>query len=461
MLDRVSLGSDEDRRLLITLYSSLVLNRYIDRCVVENPEDRQDITSRVFQTVFRRIESQGFREAGPRSVSRLVERLPPRTRLGTSSGASARRKEKSQALAEQRALLSADAGGIGDEAADENTERAVLIRQAIEVVRAEFEPASYEMARLQLLEGSSAVDAGEARGKSANAAYIAKCRVKRRLRELLDRFEIWETDGESDRGSSGSLLMNNLNGIGRGDCPSDVILDRFLSGTLTALEDERINQHVETCRECTAKLAEMDGDSELETLLRARTETPVVSLQEADDMLGKIDRPITTGAAGRRANRRFRFTEREIAQGGMGVVHEGRDIEMGRTVAVKRLKDEYAADRRNIKQFEYEARVTGLLEHPGIVPVYGRGKDPRGRPFFAMRKVEGERLATAIKRASRATGRPFQVSTTSATALTVCHCLQYGRLRAHAGICASRSQTVEYLCWGHSARRSRWIGAWP
>ena len=79
---------------------------------------------------------------------------------------------------------------------DENIERALLIRQAIEVVRAEFEPASYEMARLQLIEGISAAEAGATQGKSPNAAYIAKCRVKCRLRKILDRFEIWDV-GES------------------------------------------------------------------------------------------------------------------------------------------------------------------------------------------------------------------------------------------------------------------------
>ena len=52
------------------------------------------------------------------------------------------------------------------------------------------------MARLQLIEGISAVEAGAMLQKSSNAAYIAKCRVKRRLREILDRFEIWDT-GES------------------------------------------------------------------------------------------------------------------------------------------------------------------------------------------------------------------------------------------------------------------------
>ena len=166
-----------------------------------------------------------------------------------------------------------------------------------------------------------------------------------------------------------------------------------------------------------------------------RSETPVVSLHEADEILARIKRPARVGAAGRRAGRRFRLTEREIARGGMGVVHAGRDVEMGRSVAVKRLKDEHAADRRNIKQFEHEARVTGLLEHPGIVPVYGRGRDPGGRPFFAMRMVEGERLTTAIERVHKNTRddpRSPELRRLLARFLAVCNTVAYAHARGFA-----------------------------
>ena len=120
----------------------------------------------------------------------------------------------------------------------------------------------------------------------------------------------------------------------------------------------------------------------------------------------------------------------------MGVVHEGVDTELGRAIAVKRLKDEWAADRRNIKQFEHEARVTALLEHPGIVPVYGRGQDPSGRPFYAMRMVEGERLTAAVNRLHRA--RRTKANGHEATSelrrllarfVTVCNTVAYAHTR--------------------------------
>jgi len=223
---------------------------------------------------------------------------------------------------------------------------------------------------------------------------------------------------------------------GRGDCPPAVILDHFVSATLSAEENQRIEQHVLGCSECSAKLAGDDGDGELTKLLRTPTEAPLLSLQDADHILENIKRLSKAGSAGRRADRRFRFKERELGKGGMGVVHEAVDTELGRTIAVKRLKDEWAADRRNIKQFEYEARVTALLEHPGIVPVYGRGKDPSGRPFYAMRMVEGEPLTTAVNRLhhARRTNANAHDSTSElrrllARFVTVCNTVAYAHKR--------------------------------
>ena len=43
-----------------------------------------------------------------------------------------------------------------------------------------------------------------------------------------------------------------------------------------------------------------------------------------------------------------------------------------------------------------EAEITGRLEHPGIIPVYGLGTDAAGRPYYAMRFVRGQTLKEAI-----------------------------------------------------------------
>src|SRR5581483_7768703 len=49
-------------------------------------------------------------------------------------------------------------------------------------------------------------------------------------------------------------------------------------------------------------------------------------------------------------------------------------------------------------RFVREAEVCARLQHPGIVPVYAQGRDDTGRPYYAMRFIEGEPLADAIER---------------------------------------------------------------
>src|SRR5262249_11339842 len=64
----------------------------------------------------------------------------------------------------------------------------------------------------------------------------------------------------------------------------------------------------------------------------------------------------------------------------------------------------YADDPHSRARFLLEAEVTGGLEHPGIVPVYGLGAYPDGRPFYAMRFIQGESLQEAIRRFHEAEG---------------------------------------------------------
>src|SRR5207245_11674297 len=70
----------------------------------------------------------------------------------------------------------------------------------------------------------------------------------------------------------------------------------------------------------------------------------------------------------------------------------------GRQVALKRMKGDVAQNSENRRRFLREAEITGRLEHPGIVPVYGLVQDPNGQPSYAMRFIEGESLNDAIER---------------------------------------------------------------
>jgi eukaryotic-like serine/threonine-protein kinase len=87
----------------------------------------------------------------------------------------------------------------------------------------------------------------------------------------------------------------------------------------------------------------------------------------------------------------------ELAKGGMGQVSIALDRELDRQVALKEIQPRYAYDRAVAARFLLEARVTGKLEHPGIVPVYGLNHHADGRPYYAMRFITGQSLQEAVK----------------------------------------------------------------
>ena len=94
---------------------------------------------------------------------------------------------------------------------------------------------------------------------------------------------------------------------------------------------------------------------------------------------------------------RFRVL-RPHAHGGLGAVFVALDGELNREVALKQILDSHADDPASRRRFVVEAEVTGGLEHPGIVPVYGLGADADGRPYYAMRFIRGDSLRDAIDR---------------------------------------------------------------
>jgi serine/threonine-protein kinase len=83
------------------------------------------------------------------------------------------------------------------------------------------------------------------------------------------------------------------------------------------------------------------------------------------------------------------------AQGGLGKIYLAWDEELGREVAVKEIHRD-RADGESRERFLREAKITGNLEHPGIVPVYALGSFGDGRPFYAMRFIRGDSLKRAI-----------------------------------------------------------------
>src|SRR6266540_2897224 len=97
------------------------------------------------------------------------------------------------------------------------------------------------------------------------------------------------------------------------------------------------------------------------------------------------------------------------ARGGIGEIWLADDAEIGRQVALKRLRKKPEEQQ---ERFLAEAQITGQLQHPGIVPVHDLGLDGEGRPFYIMTFIRGQTLKAAIEEyhsGSTASSEPAEV----------------------------------------------------
>jgi len=100
--------------------------------------------------------------------------------------------------------------------------------------------------------------------------------------------------------------------------------------------------------------------------------------------------------AGQTFGGRYELQSR-IAIGGMGEVWQATDLVIGRSVAIKILKDEYLGDPGFLERFRAEARHAALVNHEGIANVYDYGEE-EGSAYLVMELVPGEPLSAVIER---------------------------------------------------------------
>jgi serine/threonine-protein kinase len=113
--------------------------------------------------------------------------------------------------------------------------------------------------------------------------------------------------------------------------------------------------------------------------------------------------------------------ESRIAIGGMGEVWEATDHVIGRTVAIKILKDEYMGDPGFLERFRAEARHAALVNHEGIASVFDYGEED-GSAFLVMELVPGEALSTILEReGSLSTDKTLDIVAQTAAALQAAH----------------------------------------
>jgi serine/threonine-protein kinase len=205
--------------------------------------------------------------------------------------------------------------------------------------------------------------------------------------ELIRAIQSWALD-------KGRRLGAILLEAGKLDCPRLALLE--------ALADE----HRKLCGDdLQASLASFGalapviqavrrmGDRDVETSFagdpsKAASAEETVSLPPDD---GRADGGEAAAASDRFQDLRFHRC------GALGKVSNALDRELNRRVAFKEILDENAHQESNRLQFILEGLVTGGLEHPGIVPVYSLGCRADGRPYYAMRFIQGPSLRDKIR----------------------------------------------------------------
>lgn len=171
-------------------------------------------------------------------------------------------------------------------------------------------------------------------------------------------------------------------------------LNASLRDLLNQLVDKHIERNGQSIQHSLASLSSVShvrqllldiGDTDLKQSLS--------NLRESEDPF----KTYTTGQMSDSGGARFQI-RRPLGRGGLGVVSVAHDRELNREVALKEIREDQSQNETMRRKFLVEAEITGNLEHPGIVPVYGLGIQVNGRPYYAMRFVKGDNLGVHIKR---------------------------------------------------------------
>lgn len=201
-----------------------------------------------------------------------------------------------------------------------------------------------------------------------------------------------EPDGSSALGSSDDTEAND--GRDLLDCIAQEYLERRRRGEHVDKLDYRV-RYPELGPELDELLTAIDHLEEL---------TPVTTPRSSD-----------RSTPGSRAGSRLGPYQvvREVGRGGMAIVYEATDTQLGRNVALKVLPEYTTTDPRFRERFRREVQAAASLDHSNIVPVYGAGEED-GVHFYAMQLIDGvgvDEIIDSVRR--RRSTNPSQPSSES------------------------------------------------
>ncbi|MEM9369108.1 MAG: protein kinase [Planctomycetota bacterium] len=206
---------------------------------------------------------------------------------------------------------------------------------------------------------------------------------------------------------------------------SEEELRAWFRNELDEESEQRIERHLMRCDVCAKKIDEVDvwpepivnrfgvpRDPATETRMNlpaiheSKTETELEWSRERESMSHGSDGSSTNGA--NTSTSRWQ-PELLLASGGIGEVWVALDRQLGRTVALKKLKREFAGIPSVRRRFLQEARVTAQLTHPGTASVYELCEDGP-ESFYVMTLVEGKSLASLIQELHRTENPPQKLT---------------------------------------------------
>ncbi len=146
-----------------------------------------------------------------------------------------------------------------------------------------------------------------------------------------------------------------------------------------------------------------DSDSIAEDTIFMETETAETTVSTVGKDPAGTGLPVLTlngntlESLEKKSGKRYRFI-RTIGFGGMKSVLLVYDRELRRHVAMATMPDWRDRPAAVVNRFIMEARLTARLEHPNIVPIHDLGRDMNGTPYFTMKYLKGQTLATILRK---------------------------------------------------------------